>query len=966
MPLSWNKIKIIAVTVLMLTAGLFGQDYLVQQSARSAGMAGAFSGIGNDANAISANSAGLNRLGRTQLVGSYTRYYTGANIPGMNEGSLFFSPYTWGKMFYGLGVSYFTHDIYSQQKATISVGSELWRMKRKSAEAMNAGLSFAVNANLYRVAYNQNNFSDDFDPNDPLFNNGYDKMAYSADANLLGEFGPLSVGFGAYNIIEPDVSIRGGADGGVYPRTVRGGVAYDILGYITPAVEIEIPVTEFESVSDEMTYSVGAESWFVSDMIGARAGVSSDFATVGLSFRTRGNWDIGLDYALQFPFDTPMEIGQTHKVSFDVGMAKPFKVITDFIVDENSVETVPELVPVESPSKVFASVSNIGPMDAKNIPVTAYYMIDGEAKRIASTEIDQLPSGASEKVEFDFDPPQKGYYDVFIAVNDEGGKVPSIQSKILETDYDNNTGTSRLAVFNPPETGTVKTSKNELVVSTVSKIREEIPMIPAIHFPEKSSKVNISRFGPLLDIIANRLNDNPDVVLNLNGYYDSNTESVEGDPLAYQRANAVKNELVSRGAKPNQIEVITKDYDPSAERVPGATGRDRELIQEENRVVEMQAKIQGPIALGTYYYETDDLRPSREAREDLQAKIEEVIPFFRQNFDLYMVFQGYTSEDAKEDRRAAYKRASNFREIALDWVPNWLMKRMLVVSSEGEEEYPRVEAYITADAIIFQPHGTSLSGESLEFGDLGMTEIQIDTVMTDTKIDSYYVAIREEGTESPFAVIEKGAGMPPKSIGWNWFGDRGQAPDPEKSYFAEVKIVDEFGQTVSSMSNPINIRVDEQEERKEMFLINFNFGKAEATSEYLEARVENLAQSLVERVKYLGPNARIEASVVGHTDIVGSDERNAELSRERARKEYENLINGLMTLLDFQTQDQLDKWLEDHRVTLDYEGKSYREPMMVSRFEEGYWKRELVGDNTLPEGRLVNRRVVLEIKTVTE
>ncbi|MGC9316042.1 MAG: hypothetical protein ACP5G4_10540, partial [bacterium] len=69
---------------------------------------------------------------------------------------------------------------------------------------------------------------------------------------------------------------------------------------------------------------------------------------------------------------------------------------------------------------------------------------------------------------------------------------------------------------------------------------------------------------------------------------------------------------------------------------------------------------------------------------------------------------------------------------------------------------------------------------------------------------------------------------------------------------------------------------------------------------------------------------------------------------------------------DFQTQVQLDKWLEDHRVTLDYEGKSYREPMMVSRFEEGYWKRELVGDNTLPEGRLVNRRVVLEIKTVTE
>jgi outer membrane protein OmpA-like peptidoglycan-associated protein len=967
MPLLGNRYSfLIVASAVLLIATAFGQDNMVQQSARAAGMAGAYSCIGNDVNSISVNSAGLMRLDRTQLVGSYTRYYTGADIPGMNEGSLFFSPYTWGKMFYGVGVSYFMHEIFSQQKATVTLGSELWRMKRTSSESMNARLSFAVNGNLYRVGYSQANFSDDFDPNDPLFRDGYDKIAYSADANLLAEFGPLSVGLGGYNLLEPDISLRGGAEGGVYPRTVRGGLSYDILGYVTPAIEIEIPVTANQTVSDEMTYAIGAESWFVGKMLGARAGVSSDFATMGLSFRTRGSWDIGIDYALQFPFDTPIEIGQTHKVSFEVGMAKPFKVITDFIVEQGSVEPMPKFVSVGEDAVVTATIANIGKMDAKNVPVTVYYIVDGQTRVIERMNIDQLPSGGKEKITFSFIPPQKGYYDIFVAANDLGGKVPALQKKILETDYDNNTGSARLASFMPPETGTIRTSRDELRISTVSKIREEIPMIPTVHFDLNSANVSKSRFGPMLEIVAKRLKENPDTKLSLYGYFDKNTESQDGLALSIDRANSVKKELVAYGADPNQIEIVTDGYDSSTERVSGVSAKDRAMIEEENRVVEMQVKIQGPTLLGSYNYESDDFRPSREAREDLKTKIENTLKTLERNSDLYLVFHGFTAGTEKENRRDAYIRSANFREIALDWVPNWLVKRMLVVSSEGYDEYPHVDAYVTGDALIFRPHGTSLSGETLEFGELGSTDIIIDTIMTETQIDSHAVIIREQGTDVPFAVVKTGRGTPPNSVPWNWFGDRGQAPDPEKKYFAEVYIVDEFGQAVSAISNPINIKVDEQEERKELFLINFNFGKSQATSEYLEARVENLAKSLVDRVKYLGPNARIEARVIGHTDIVGSDERNEQLSWERARKEYDNLIHGLMTLLDIKTEAEVLAWLEEHRVKLTYEGRNYKDPMAISRFEEGYWRREVIGDNRLPEGRLVNRRVVLEIITITE
>ncbi len=967
MPLSSHKKLLFSICVFFIVVScLTAQEFLVQQSARSSGMAGAYSGIGDDANAISANSAGLIRLSRTQLVGSYTRYYTGANIPSMNEGSLFFSPYTWGKMFYGVGVSYFTHEIFGQQKATLSFGTELWRLKRKSAKSLNARIAAAMNGNLYRVEYNINNFSEDFDHNDPLFQNGYSKIAYSADLNVLGEIGPFSIGLGAYNILEPDISIRGGAEGGTYPRTVRVGLSYNFMNYVTPAVEIEIPVTSNETISDEMTYSFGAESWLVKRMIGVRAGLSSDFITAGLSLRTRGSWDIGIDYAVQMPLEAPMEIGQNHKVSFEIGMKQPIRIITDFIVDENSVETIPRLVSVGDEATVYATVSNIGDMDAKNIPVCMYYIEDGKGRVVDKVVIDKLDIGESKQVMLHFLPETRQYYDLFVAANDLGGKVPSLQKKILEYDYDNNTGTSRLACFNPPETGTIRTSKNELIISTVSKVREEIPMIPAVHFLHNSDNISASRFGPTLDIIAARLKKNPDVRLELRGYYNSETEWELGDDIALSRANAVREELITRGVDSKQLIVVKEGYDKSSERITKVTEKDRVLIQEENRVVELGASLQGPEKIGTYYYEDFGLLPERDDRIDFKANLKKMYSVLLDNPQLHVIFHGYSAESDRDSRRYAYIRAANFRDISLEWAPDWLRNRFLVVSSDGDEETPRVEAYVSADAIVFRPRGSTLSGETLEFTDLGTTEITIDTVVSETKIDSFAVVIREEGSETPFTVLETGKGMPPKMVEWNWFGTRGEAPDPDKNYFAEVFVSDEYGQTVTALSDPVTVKVDEQEERKELFLINFNFGKSNATSEYLEARVENLAQNLIERVKYLGPNARIKAIVVGHTDIVGTDEANRELALERAQKEYENLKSGLMTRLDLNSSEELQDWMIEHRVEISYEGRSSEEPMVISRFEEGYWLKELIGDNRRPEGRLVNRRVVLEILTITE
>lgn len=960
----------IAIFSFLIAMSVFSQDAILLESARVAGMGGAFTAIGNDANAISSNPAGLVRLPRTQLVGSYTKYFGGANIPSLQEGSLYFSPYLWGRFFTGIGVSYFSHDIYRQQSATVVFGSELWKLKNK------ARISAAINANLYRLDYNPANFSDDFEPGDPVFQGGYTKISFGGDFSILGEYGPASMGIKGVNLNEPEISLRSGVEGGRLPRKVRGGFAYDVLGYVTPALEFEFPVSSIKTESDKTLVALGAESWFLDGYIGARAGFNSALggegggksASIGLSLRSRTRWNVGIDYAFIIPIDVPTELGQTHKVSLDIGMIRPQRTITDLTIERGSVKPSAKLISPNTSGTISFTIVNAGEMDAKNFPVVMYYFENEKPVIVDRVEIERLDFGEKKNIEIGFSPMKTGYYDLFVSVNDFGDKAPAVRGKVLETDYDNNTAQTRVASFNPPVmSGTVRSSKNELVISTVSKTKEEIPIIPVVFFANGSSEINRNRFSPMLSSIAQRLKQNQDISIELRGFYDASTESSKGKELAIKRAEAVRDYLISQGVEARSIRVITDEYESGTPRIKTTIAEDREMLEAENRTVEFKINIgRDNNIIDEIAFNDFSTQPSREDIEKVKRNFKEIETYLSKNPDIMIVFDGKSSPFESEGRKKAFFRAATMKNIMAESSPQWLRDRFFAHSREGRDSIPTVVISMNADALLFRPRGTTSSKEGVEFKDLGTTEITIDTIISEAGLDTYTVFVREEDASKPFIILKAGRGKPPKNLEWDWFGGMGQAPDPEKKYFIVVSVADSFGQSMTAVSSPITVRVREQEERKELFLINFNFGKAEASSKYLEARVEALAGNLVERVKYLAPNSRIIAKVVGHTDVVGTDNANEELAKERARKEYENLRLGLMNILKLSTDEELDKWLSGHRVQLLWEGRSFREPMVVHYWEKGYWRSELVGDNNLPEGRLVNRRVVLEVHTVNQ
>ncbi|HHS50707.1 MAG TPA: hypothetical protein ENN07_06275 [candidate division Zixibacteria bacterium] len=971
-----NKLAGRMIYIAMLFAIFVGASFAQLdnsfESARAAGLAGAYLTIGDDASAIASNPSGLMRIDRTQLTGSYTRFFTGAGIPTLQEGSVYFSPFMWNRFFVGVGANYFMHDIYNQQMGTLVIGREIYRKGR------NVRLGLAVNANLYRIDYNTAHFSDDFEHGDPVFRDGYNKMTYGADFSMLADIGAASIGVKALNLNEPDISLRGGAAGGRLPRKVLAGMAYNILDYVTPTVEVEVPISDEVGVADEMSVAFGAESWFLNRMLATRAGFSTmigseseskgSLVSLGMSFRSRTEWDAGLDYAIQIPIDSPVEIGQTHKVSMGIGMRKPVRVITDLAVVPNSVRAVPEHVTPGTPARVSAVITNLGDMDARNFPMSLYYFVDGKPVVADQITIDELAVGEELQVSLEFVSTKAGRFELFASVNDYGNRAPAVNNKVLEWDLDNNTGATELDCFGPPVfDGEIATSRDEIEISTISRVREEAPMVPMIFFDAGADNVRQSRFDNILRTIADRLKRNPDATLELRGHYDAIGESAEGRDLAIRRARKVRDYLVGLGVSAGQVVVIDDGYDFAADLVKGVSGEFRSKISEENRNVDMKIRLTEETIICEYIFDEGEYIPRGDGLDACIKRLEGLISFLDRNPDVNIVFRGRANCLEQVCLKDAFIRASELRRIADRNIPDRLSSRMFVLSSDwtSDVEDPRVEVVLDGDAIIFRPRGSMAGRDALEFSELGEIEVSIAPVRSEVEIDSFAIYVVEEGAEEPFAILTAGKGAPPSSVNWTWFGVAGQPPDPEKRYNVEVFAEDVYGQSAKARSKPIGVKVQEQEERRELFIISFNFGKADATSEFLEARVAALADRLAERAKYLGPNAKIKATVIGHTDTVGSPRANRELSIERARKEYISLRHGLMQVLGLKNEEELDGWLRSHRVELSYEGRSFEEPMTVSYWEQGYWRTQLVGDNEVPEGRLVNRRVVLEVLTVT-
>jgi len=963
------------ILILFFAYLVFGQTGLQLESVRSAGMGNASVALADEAYGAATNPAGLFQSKRMQLSAAYTKFFAGLDVGSISEGTFFFSPVPGKYYIYSLAGSYFYQDIFSQMKLSLSFGRKMVKF-----ENMNGFLGLALTADLYRVGYNLDNATYDTlhgdDPNDPLWNNGKSKMAFGGGLDVFAKIKNATLGLKLSDLNEPNIAI-GNDDAGALPRRMRAGFAYTYRDFITGALDFDTPLRS-ATLQDPMKLCFGAEGKFLEKKLRFRTGYDMNIGEggkgalhFGFGFRSMSKHNFGFDYALILPQG---EIsGHTHhKFSLVYGFPIPPPKEIDLAVFPESLSTEPPILRPDSVGIIHSVIANLGKDDAKKFYArTFYFDEDSNYGLIEKRKIDKLAGEKSLDLDFKWTPTKKGYYDVYVSVDDVSDKGTKRKGTLNDVNSKNNIASFKVSVFNPPSLEkNPQLLKSVLKLSEINYIREEVPMVPFVFFDDADTVVP-DRFLQPLQTIAKRLKRNPNVALVLKGYVDSVTEKSKFPnlkELANIRAQSLKRYLMNLGIPERQIIVIdASKYDYTQPRAGKKNRRTNskyeKMIAQENRRVEIGTDVidfPDSILICCVNYRVGETDIPPEGKLEIENSMRLTKDLLEQNPDVIILFHGMSSpaDSGRWDR--AMDRALKVRNYAGQLVSKRTANRMMVFAS-APDSVDMVAIHISGDAVIYRPRGSARAAQGFQVAAREKNKISLEGLRVDAGVDSYYIAIVDENM-SEFKLLASGKGYPPESIPWDWHGNDGEPPEPNKNYYAYLYIKDNVGQVLESKSDPVKIKITRKEKRQELILVNFTFGGTFPQSPYLEGRMERIASDFIE--KAVQRKTIFKTIVGGHTDIIGSPAANQRLSLQRAEREEKNLRNILKFLLKLKNDNELDAWLSEHNVSIESKGYGYSRPYKVRVWDRGYFRDVLIGDDNYPEGRFINRRVALKYEII--
>ena len=977
---------------LLISVVGFAQDKEDNVGARPLGMGRAFVGIVDDGNAPLWNPAGMSFYKERYLSGMFSRLYWGIDNDAIGEGHL--------------GYVHHFKDFGSTGITAVMLFSNIWRETRVTMSySHNIGrkFSFGVNGRLLRNEVVKGNISYTPQPGDedngivdplldPYFSrNGWNTMSFTGDVGML--YRPnrkLAVGLMAANLTQPDMSFAGIGNEGVgdeakIPMTFRLGGSYWIQDALLPAMDFQYIMNEVNGGNQIRHYN-GIEWWLSRKTIALRAGYNASLGgngydptemAFGFTYRSKKALDLQVDYAFVYPLSEVRETGATsHKISASLRFLPPPEKLFDLALRSSNMTVYPRDAQIGEPITVTAKVENLGEKDVKNYDVSLYYE-DPEQGWVRATQPinvnEKLDIGEEKELEFKWVAPDRGHYQLFASVDDDASVAPVLNGSIDEIDEQNNTGAIEVDVFGLP-TGTISPIENKLEISQVTLIREEEPVVPIFFFTPSDDRVD-ERFHHLQDVLGSRLRDNPDIDIDLYGYYDPESDGVTptlGDRLAENRAKAVRSVFM-------RFEQIAADrihvqdplsYDASRTRAGLPEEHQAEDVPRamaENRRVQMVTRVKGFEDFNpTIYFEKGSDRVDETSLRELRNKAEEIKTVMERNPEVIFQMEGFVSEDevSSDGRKVelsfdrAFQVKQKIGEILGDDFVQRYSKRLFIKGNTDEfADKGKVEIEIDGEGLIYRPLEGRMAAKGYELNQEQANFVHI-TSDVEAGVDTYTVSIVDENG-NPFRLLAAGHGDIPNGAPWDWKDEDGNLINPDEEYFCKLEIRDRLGQSFSTMSDPIAVDVTRRQQQMEtLVIVEFAFDEKISESGFLESRVEYVARRFIE--KALEPKDKLTAVVSGHTDVIGMDHRNRQLAQVRAQKEEENLRRYLIYLLGLGNNSELNTWLRAHNTTLASRGFSDSEPYIITKWEDNQLVEKKIGNNDVPEGRTINRRVVID------
>jgi len=759
----------------------------------------------------------------------------------------------------------------------------------------------------------------DIPADDPLHGRG-NPSAVSFDAGVLWQMlDKFAFGLSAMDINEPNLAIEENAPASKLPKRIGAGISYKFTNYFIP--ELAIVYRSFTiGEKSNPEYILGFYGGLKSNTLFWRGGISPDIADIGVGWHLNSVFGgLDFDYAFGLPLQSSLRsAGQTQHyfgVTFygkQVRVRKGDLEIRDLQISGE--------FKAKKPLKISATVINDSRIKITSVPC-ALTVYDGKKwKMIYPTKyIDSLASKQSVEMEWNWKPKIEGKYTIRITADDDGNEIPDISGHIDEKNEKNNQ-VSKKIVISASDTLVIEPKISTLSATQLIVKVEEEPVVPVVFFPAGSAMFD-KRGSQFLDVLADRLSQNPDAILTVYGYYDVSDGDKDPRSLADARAETVKNNLLAYNTKlANRIYTVD-NYDVQKSRLTSRYVKNDPRINQENRRVEFSVSVRSDIAK---FSENDAIR------------------LLQNNDDFLLVIIGKRTKS--ENARVGFARADSVRKKILSKNPH-LHNRIVVEEEIGEDRNIIFE--IDPDGVIVRPRERYPVSEQWKDPEPARNVIEIRRKGFEN-IHRWKIVVESED-RNLVHTIANGSGIPPDSIVWDWSVGKDRFLAPNNEYGLHIKLETAEGNREYFANEKIHLVPRQKIEAIEnMLLVEFVFDESEPLSKYLERRLFSFAEKFVARVD---SGYSQSAEIQGHTDNIGSERRNTELSSQRANREYFIMRKFIAYFADVPV-DKLDKWLTEHDCSLSYKGYASEKPYTL--------RGKILGDNSSSYGRNINRRVTLE------
>lgn len=294
-------INILAILHINSTAVMFEQDY----GARAGGVAGCYTSIADNVDAIIWNPAGLSKIETQEVSFMYGKPFSGFSDVDLTHQYISYGRHI-PKLRGGVGIAWtsFTNsDIYKQEIIAIGVSRVINPEKQFSL-----GVTLKYLGHKYNFSY--------LPENDPARAYSDNKYSLGIDVGMLYNLKPnIRVGISVRNINSPDIGIM---SSDIIPTEIRAGVNTILVAKLK--FEELIPIVEVVSVNDKTTLAFAVEGYLMKKTIALRFGSNDYETTIGFGwYRNLKNFMLKIDYTYSIPIQIESS-GGSHKISLGIKM----------------------------------------------------------------------------------------------------------------------------------------------------------------------------------------------------------------------------------------------------------------------------------------------------------------------------------------------------------------------------------------------------------------------------------------------------------------------------------------------------------------------------------------------------------------------------------------------------------------------------------------------------------------------